>query len=281
MNTKNINTAQGIADELGQILPDENWLQKEIERLNRRNIVTLGHVQNFHEWLDEKRKARRSCRLIGESRTGKTVACEAYFFRNKPKQKDNQAPVVPVIYIMIPPKAGPKEIFTSIIKALNYKANKGSIADLRSRTWEVLKSCQVEMLMIDEADRIKLDAFPDVRDINDGLGISIVLIGTDRLDAVIRRDEQVQNRFLSNKRFGKLAGDEFTKTLTIWEKNILKLPIPSNLTSKEKSKILMATTQGSIGKLDELLREAAIRSLCNGYKKIEMSVLQDVAREYR
>jgi len=52
-------------------------------------------------WLDEKRKARQSCRLVGESRTGKTVACEAYTFRNKPKQEGKQAPTVPVVYSLL------------------------------------------------------------------------------------------------------------------------------------------------------------------------------------
>jgi len=32
--------------------------------------------------------------------------------------------------------------------------------------------------------------------------------------------------------------------------------------------------------LDEILREAAIKSLSRGYKKIEFSILKEVAREY-
>jgi DNA transposition AAA+ family ATPase len=36
------------------------------------------------------------------------------------------------------------------------------------------------MLIIDEADRLKPETFPDVRDINDKLEIAVVLVGTDR-----------------------------------------------------------------------------------------------------
>ena len=43
------------------------------------------------------------------------------------------------------------------------------------------------MLIIDEADRLKPKTFAEVRDIFDKLEIAVVLVGTDRLDAVIKR----------------------------------------------------------------------------------------------
>lgn len=145
---------------------------------------------------------------------------------------------------------------------------------------DVLNSCNVEMLIIDEADRLKPDTFPEVRDINDKLNISVVLVGTDRLDAVIKRDEQVYNRFRSHRRFGKLRGKEFEQTLKIWEEKVLKLPVASNLTQPAMIKILLKATEGYIGRLDELLRETAIKSLSRGHQKIEKTILEEVAREY-
>ncbi len=49
------------------------------------------------------------------------------------------------------------------------------------RLLRVLKSCGVEMLIIDEADRLKPKTFAEVRDIFDKLNIAVVLVGTDRL----------------------------------------------------------------------------------------------------
>jgi DNA transposition AAA+ family ATPase len=112
------------------------------------------------------------------------------------------------------------------------------------------------------------------------LGIAVVLVGTDRLDAVIKRDEQVYNRFRACRRFGKLTGEDFVKTVAIWEDKVLKLPVASNLTNKEMLKILLKVTEGYIGRLDEILREAAIKSLSRGFKKVEKAVLEEVAREY-
>jgi hypothetical protein len=272
--------ADNVARELGQIKQDEQWLQEEIRRLNRKSVVPLEHLRDLHDWLDEKRKARHSCRLVGESRTGKTIACESYTLRNKPTQKGQQTPFVPVVYIMPPSKGGSKELYKEIIEALRYRAVKGTVSDFRSRAMEVLKGCEVEMLIIDEADRLKPDTFPEVRDINDKLEISVVLVGTDRLDAVIKRDEQVYNRFRSHRRFGKLTGEDFKRTVAIWEEKVLKLPVASNLTRQEILKILFKATEGYIGRLDEVLRESAIKSLSKGYKNIDKSVLQEVAKEY-
>jgi DNA transposition AAA+ family ATPase len=51
------------------------------------------------------------------------------------------------------------------------------------------------MLIIDEAHRFNPKTFADVRGIFDNLQISVILVGTDVLDAVIERDEQFYRRF--------------------------------------------------------------------------------------
>jgi hypothetical protein len=106
----------------------------------------------------------------------------------------------------------------------------------------VIKGCCVEMLIIDESDRFKPKTFAEVRDIFDKLEISVILVGTDRLDAVIKRDEQVYNRFRSSHRFGKFSGEEFKRTVDVWEKKVLLLPVASNLSSKAMLKTLGEAT---------------------------------------
>ena len=271
--------AKAWADALGESKPDAASLQAEIARLRKKAILPLEHVSKLHDWLEGKRKARQSCRIVGESRTGKSSACEAYFYRNKPRQETGKKPIVPVVYIQPPQKCGSRELFKEIIEFLKYRVTKGTVADFRGRAVEVLKGCEVEMIIIDEADRLKPETFADVRDFYDKLAISVV--GTDRLDAVIKRDEQVYNRFRACYRFGKLSGDNFVEAVKKWEQTVLKLPVASNLTSIPMQKILWDATEGYIGRMDEVLREAAIRALDQGLKKIEKSVLQEVAREYK
>ncbi|MEG4859900.1 TniB family NTP-binding protein [Microcoleus sp. K1-B6] len=259
--------------------PEKN--QKEIQRLNRKTFVELEQVKSLHTWLEGKRQSRQAGRIVGESRTGKTMACDAYRLRHKPKQEPGQPPTVPVVYIHIPQDCGPKEFFGAILEHLKYQVVKGTIADIRNRTMRVLKGCCVEMLIIDEADRFQSKTFAEVRDIFDKLEIPIILVGTDRLDRVISLDEQVQKRFGAGHRYGKLSGGEFKQTVDVWEKKVLLLPVASNLSSKTMLKTLWEATAGYIGLMDMILREAAIRSLNKGLQKIDLETLKEVVAEYR
>ncbi|MFN6527291.1 TniB family NTP-binding protein [Nostoc sp. ChiSLP03a] len=273
--------AQEIAQQLGDIPKNDANLQAEIQRLNRKSFVPLEQVQILHEWLESKRQARQCCRIIGESRTGKTMACNAYRLRHKPIQQMGKPPIVPVGYIQADPDCSSKDLFRLIIEHLKYQMTKGTVAEIRERTRRVLKGCGVETLIIDEADRLKPNTFRDVRDIGEELEISVVLVGTDRLDAVIKRDEQVYNRFRACHRFGKFSGEEFKRTVEIWEKKVLQLPVASNLSSKTMLKNLGEATGGYIGLLDMILRESAIRALKKGLKKVDLATLNEVAAEYK
>jgi DNA transposition AAA+ family ATPase len=139
------------------------------------------------------------------------------------------------------------------------------------------------MIILDEAQRISAKAMSEIRDIGDfeasGLRISVVLVGTDRLNAVIRRDEQVLYRFLPAYRFSRLSAEELREMTALWEEHVLQLPEPSQLTSAKAQELLGQATRGYIGILDMILREAAIRSLQLGQSKIGMSTLRQVVKE--
>ena len=77
----------------------------------------------------------------------------------------------------------------------------------------------------------------------------------------------------------RVIGD--SRTGKTWEEYVLKLPQPSNLTSAAVQKVLGASTRGYLGALDEILRNAARRALQAGQSRIELSVLSQVAAEYK
>lgn len=84
-----------------------------------------------------------------------------------------------------------------------------------------------------------------------------------------------------SKRFYRFDSQALEDTTAIWEEYVLKLPQPSNLTSASMQKILGATTRGYLGALDEILRNAARRALLNGQSRIDVSLLSQVALEYK
>ena len=271
--------------EIEVIVPPQRQIdsqaQRQIERLQRHCIVELEAVRQFHAWLDDKRHCRQACRVIGDSRTGKTFACNGYRLKYAPNQPNGDAPIVPVIYWHATTETGQRELFVGLLEHLKYRVINGTISDLRERVYRLLKVCQVEMIILDEAHRFRPKTFSEIRDIFDLLNISVVLVGTDRLDAVVRRDEQVHNRFMACHRFHRFDSQALEDTTAIWEEYVLKLPQRSDLTSAAMQKILGAMTRGYLGALDEILRNAARRALQSGQSRIDVSLLSQVALEYK
>lgn len=154
--------------------------RQQIERLQNHSIVELEMVQQFHSWLDDKRQCRQACRVVGDSRTGKTVACNAYRHKHSDQRTNGDAPIVPVMYLHAPTESGPRELFVGLLDYLQYRITRGTISDLRDRVYRLLKTCQVEMIILDEAHRLRPKTFSEIRDIFDLLNISVVLVGTDK-----------------------------------------------------------------------------------------------------
>lgn len=255
--------------------------QATIARLQRQCFVELETVQQFHGWLDDKRQCRQACRVIGDSRTGKTIACDAYWLKYTTQPMSGDGLIAPVIYWHATTETGQRELFAGLLEQMKYRITNGTISELRERVYRLLRACQVEMIILDEAHRFRPKTFSEIRDIFDLLGIAVVLVGTDRLDAVVRRDEQVHNRFMACHRFHRFDSQTLEDTTAIWEEYVLKLPQPSNLIRPEIQKILAATTRGYLGTLDEILRNAACRALQNGQPRIEAALLNQVALEYK
>lgn len=259
----------------------QDEMHAAIVRLQRRCIVELEQMQQLHQWLDNKRLSRQACRVIGESRTGKTFACDAYRLRHLGTQENGEAPKVPVLYWHCPPECTPRELFVGILDYLQYQITRGTVDEIRARVYHILKACQVEMIVLDEAHRLRPKTFSEVSDIFDQLRIAVVLVGTDRLDAVVRRDEQVHHRFMACHRFHRLNAAQLEETTAIWEEYVLKLPESSNLGSEKMQLVLGQATRGYIGLLDMILRESAIQALKQGQARIDLATLTQVAAEYR
>lgn len=259
--------------------PDSTDINEQIRRLGRRRVLELPQMLDFHTWLEGKRLARLSCRVVGESRTGKTISCDTYCLKCKVTQTPGEAPHIPVVYWHCPENLSVSRLLTGLLERLQYQATRGRIPDLRDRVYQVLESCQVEMIIFDEAQRVNAQAMSEIRDLSDILEIAVVLVGTDRLNTVIQRDAQVLYRFLSTYRFSRLDTEELREMTALWEEHILQLPEPSNLTNDKAQRLLLQATRGYIGVLDQILCEATIRTLQMRKPRITLPTLSQVVKE--
>ena len=254
-------------------------INERIRQLGRRQVLELPQLLDFHMWLDGKRLSRQSCRVIGEARTGKTVSCDTYCLKYKATQLPGELPRMPVLYWHCPENLSVSRLFVGLLELTQYQATRGRIPELRDRVYAVLPSCQVEMIIFDEAQRATAQALSEIRDLSDLLEIAIVLVGTDRLNTVIQRDDQVLYRFLSAYRFSRLDAVELKEMTALWETHILQMPQASNLTNEKAQSLLLQATRGYIGVLNQILCESATRTLQLGKERITLATLRQVVKE--
>lgn len=269
---------QTVANQFGGFEPPSAEIQAEIERLSRQPYLELNRVKKCHGWMYELLMSKSTGLIVGASRCGKTVTCKSFAERYNKFKSGKGKRIKPVVYIQIPVSCGSRDFFIKILKVLNKPTN-GNVSDLRERTLDALAIHQVEMLIVDEANHLEQKTFSDLRHVHDedDLNLAVLLVGTtNRLQAVVKRDKQVVNRFLEQYELDRLDDKEFQQMVGIWERDVLKLPEPSNLAKGKTFTTLKTATNKLIGRLDMILRKAAIRSLLQGHKKVAPDILEQV-----
>ncbi|MBD1906339.1 TniB family NTP-binding protein [Funiculus sociatus GB2-A5] len=260
--------------------PITEELEPVIKRLITPIIVELEHMQQIHEWLDMQRLSKQPGRIVAPPRAGKSITCDVYRLLNKPQKKPGRRDIVPVLYLQAPGDCSVGELLGLILELLKYGATTGKVTELRKRVQRVLKESQVEMIIIDEANFLKLNTFSEIARIYDLLKISIILVGTDGLDNLIKRNEYIHDRFIECYRFDVISEKKFPKMVEIWEREVADLPLPSNLSREETLKPLYIKTGGKLGLLDKVIRKAAILSLKKGLKSIDKATLHEVLERF-
>ncbi|MFB2835002.1 TniB family NTP-binding protein [Floridanema evergladense] len=256
--------------------PIPKEIKSEIERLIAAKVIELDHFQKIHQWLDTLRLTKQCGRIIAPPRTGKSVTCDVYRLLNKPKKRPGRRDLVPVLYMQAPGDCSAGELLTLILELLGYDETSGNLSQLRRRALRLIKEAKVEIIIIDEANFLTLKTFSEIARIYDLYKISIVLVGTDSLDSLIKREEYIHDRFIECYHLKVLSENQFPQVVEIWEEQIVNLPVPSNLTKKETLMPLYQKTGGKIGLLDRVVRKAGLLSLRKGLNHINKQTLDEV-----
>ncbi|MEA5499174.1 TniB family NTP-binding protein [Limnoraphis robusta Tam1] len=254
--------------------------QKELERLISPQVIELDHIEKIHSWLNDLRLMKQCGRIIAPSRTGKSVTCDIYRLLNRPQKRLGRRDIIPVLYTQVPGDCQSGELLSLLLEELGYDETSGNVTQLRRRLQRLLKESKVEMIIIDEANFLNLKTLSEIARIHDICRISMVLTGTDELDNLIKKKEYIHRRFVECYRLKALTENQFPKVVQMWEDDIVKLPVPSNLTKPETLRRLYEKTGGTIGLLDRVLRRAAILSLKKGNSKIDRETLDEVLVRY-
>lgn len=241
----------------------------DIEELFRDCFITTDRASEYFRWLDELRVLKQCGRVIGPRDVGKSRA--SLHYRDEDKKR--------VSYVKAWSASSSKRLFSQILKDINHAAPTGKRQDLRPRLAGSLELFGLELVIIDNAENLQKEALIDLKQLFEESHVPIILVGGKELDDVLQNCDLL-TVFPTLYEFERLDDEDFIKTLTTIELDILSLPEASNLADGNMFEILTVSTNGRMGILVKILTKAVLHSLKKGFGRIDESILEKIASRY-
>lgn len=260
----------------------------------------LNKIKECHE--QSKLSIEPLCALItGEPGVGKTTLCEKYegMF---PRQELEEKTKIPVLLSYVPIPATPKNMVTALLASLRDPfADKGTVFIKTLRLFSLLKTCEIEIIIIDEFHHIiERDSDRVIHDVSEWLKqlinkgkLPIILVGLPHSVKILEANPQLARRFAmrdeltdfewivkGNKDKTKRKTKE-TKTNKNDYRVFLKiiddgLPLAesSNLADRKIAYRMWNATSGNVNRTMKLIRYAAKLAINSGEERITLSFLE-------
>ena len=241
----------------------------EVEEIFNNCFIPTDRASESFRWLDELRILKQCGRVIGPRDVGKSRASLHY------RQEDRKK----LSYVRAWSASSSKRLFSQILKDINHAAPTGKRVDLRPRLAGSLELFGIEQVIIDNAENLQREALLDLKQLFDECHVPVVLVGGRELDKILA-DFDLLTSFPTLYEFDRLEYDDFKKTLSTIEFDILALPEASNLSEGTIFEILAESTGARIGLLVKILTKAVLHSLKHGFGKVDQSILEKIASRY-
>lgn len=231
----------------------------------------------------------------GETGSGKTTVRQLYADRY-PRQLTEEETVIPVLSTTLPAKATVKGTATKLLASLgDPAANRGLIDAMTLRLVNLMKDCQVKLILLDElnhlidrdsAKLLKLVA-EELKELLIESDIPIVAFGLPTANLVLASEvnPQLSRRFvrrlyLSPFNWSNSNGEELRKFLFLVES---KLPLieQSCLAEKSMARRFYYATDGSVAHIMTLIRYSTRLALKQKQERLNLDILASVFETYR
>jgi DNA transposition AAA+ family ATPase len=251
-------------------------------------FLITKEYRRFTEFCDACRRYRYIGVCHGSPGVGKTLSARHYahwdqldpILHDHFEKIDRPAELVDwraVVYtpaVLATPKRLEREI-TSLCLLLSVRIQEGLDPE-----WDfsLPKPAYTELLLVDEADRLKVPALEQVRDIYDRMGIGLVLIGMPGLEKRLSRYPQLYSRVGFVHQFRTLSSVELQFILQQkWQELDLTLS-PEDLDDAEAMASIARMTNGNFRLVQRLFSQIQRIMEINGLNKLSDDVVQ-AARE--
>lgn len=223
--------------------------------------------------------------IVSEPNNGKTTIINRFFQLYGEGYIDATGVAhKPVIVAQAPVTPDEKALYLSILDCFwaSFRESDSTLK-LRNQVMDELRRNNVKMLIIDEMNSLLCGSPAKQRQVMNALKnmcnmikIPIVGFGTREAVRVLHTDPQHVSRF----RVVPLplwACDEHFQKLIFNFEGVLPLQQPSNLAEPAMVKLLFKLSNGNLGNLREILREAAKLAITHGKEHIDKQLLESVS----
>ena len=248
--------------------------------------INYARAKNIIDRMDELLAYPRIERMpnlliVGESNNGKTEIMKRFMQKHLPDPNpDGNAAFIEAIKVDAPPTPDFGDLCSRILDEINAPYRSTSPASVRLQAVKkILEIIGTRILLIDEIHNmltggaVKQREFRNaIKDLGNGLKISIVAAGIEEASLVFATDPQLSNRF-ETAALPKWKLDQETGRLLASMEQRLPLRQPSNLKSAELMQKIVFMSEGIIGEIHAVLKAAAIAAIKNGVECITLEVL--------
>lgn len=261
-----------------QLLQSDSWIgydaaRKVIDRIE--GLISMPRLTRMHSVL-----------VIGDTDNGKTSIRKRIEQKFRHYATQDSKLRVPVVSIQMPPNPSERSFYNAVLRGLNLPGfASGKIDHIRDSLVDNLDEYAVRLLMVDEVQHI--DRIPDKKQraildtmkyLSNELSLPIAAFGTSEATNVFAADPQLNNRFKKMHLPEWQADDNFRRLLMSIER-LLPLKEPSELGEETLAFAIYSKTNGTIGEIILLLRNAAIKAIESDSEKITLAIIEELSFE--
>ena len=261
--------------------------ERRIARIDRDRWIGYGRAREAIEELErilrsERRQRPDNLLIVGASNNGKTAIARCFLARMvPPEDAAARTSTIPVTLIQAPNGPRIPQLLTSIRSALGQPAGRReTTAQLRAETYRIMRAVGLRLLLIDDLHNIRAAGVGplliELREIGSAAGVSLGGFATKDIAYALRQDEQLANRFdLMTLPRWRIDDPDYWRLLHTLGRR-LPLRAASNLTDPELAASILSRSDGLIGAMTRLLRQAAVQAVRTAHERIDRAMLDRV-----
>lgn len=249
---------------------------------HKRFTKVITHIAELHHH-SQSNEIGGGLLITGPSGVGKTTILQHYL-EHFPRIKEQQKTRIPVLNVVTPSSPTVKSFSESILLALgDPMARRGTAEEKTFRIFQLLKVCEVEILLIDESQHFYYaHSIVEFRRVTDWLknmisisGLAVVMFGLEEAEIVAYSNEQLARRFSSRLHISPFTFSdeadflEFRAALKGLQE-VLPIPVEFPLYEANLARRFLVASGGLLDYVRKVLEGAVVVAGRAGLKQLDM-----------